>query len=220
MGEIVKEVFESNLWKSATARSGIARVEQERMNSRMSRYLRIARGVEDSGLKPSYFEVAFGLGRSSSSDSISKAEPFILETSAGPVEVSGRIDRIDCAENQAYIVDYKSSQPVAKKEIVEGRSLQLTLYALALEAALMPESVCDEAVFMQPGTGRIRKGMERNKKDGWEERLDTARTVIGEAVTAMRGGRFHPTTNDKSCAYCPKAHVCRYERSRMERKGA
>jgi hypothetical protein len=62
--------------------------------------------------------------------------------------------------------------------------------------------------------------MERKKKDGWGERLDTARTVIGEAVTAMRGGRFHPTRNDKSCAYCPKAHVCRYERSRMERKGA
>ncbi len=220
MEEIVKEKFEGNLWKSASARSGIARVEQARMNALMSRYLRIARGVDDSGLKPSHFEVAFGLGPSGSGEFLTKAEPFTLETSAGPVAVSGRIDRIDCAEDQAYIVDYKSSQPVAKKEIVEGRSLQLTLYALALEAALMPGSVCEEAVFMRPGTRKIQKGMERKKKDGWEERLDTARTVIGEAVTAMRGGRFHPTSNDKSCAYCPKAHVCRYERSRMERKGA
>ncbi len=220
MAATVEKEFAGNLWKSASVRPGIASVEQARMQSIMSRYLRIAREKHDPEWKPSHFEVAFGSGRGGSDESLSKAEPLQLETSAGTVALSGRIDRVDLAEDKAYIIDYKSSITVAPKDIVAGRSLQLTLYAIALESELLPGVACEEAVFMRPGTNTILKGMNRGKKNGWEERLAAARLNIGEAVSGIRGGRFHPTKEDRSCAYCPAAHACRYERTRTERKEA
>jgi ATP-dependent helicase/DNAse subunit B len=221
MRELVVREFHGKAWRSATAPPGVGAVERARLLAILERYLRIERDRDESSWKPSHFEIAFGDARHTSRDPVSTANPFPLTTPIGPVPFSGRIDRMDRAGETVRILDYKSSQTPDDKDIREGRSIQLTIYALAVEEFLMSGVRCLDAYFLPVGRKKRIEGLKRNKKtDAWSERQTVARETVGRCVAAVRAGVFPPTPTDDVCGYCPAGRACRFEPGRIERKGA
>ncbi|HEO69767.1 MAG TPA: hypothetical protein ENN80_00775, partial [Candidatus Hydrogenedentes bacterium] len=130
MAALAREQFDAKAWRSAAAPPGVLDVERRRIETLLERYLSIERERDDTQWKPDQFEVEFGQRGA-------EAQPFVLDTPAGAVRFAGRIDRIDRDNAHARIIDYKTSVHVNKGDVQEGRSLQLTVYALALEQMLL-----------------------------------------------------------------------------------
>ncbi len=217
MRETVGEVFSSMMPANATVQGGLLRVERDRMVRLLDQYLAIAREEKDSFWKPQHFEVRFGRVDRFSAEPLNKSEPFMLDTRAGAFPFSGKIDRIDENGEEVRIIDYKTTVRVTAKNIDEGVSLQLPLYALAVEEHLLPGRRCAEALFVQVGRDRKLEGLDRKKK--WEQREATLRESVARYVQAIREGRFPPTPrNSEACTYCPARQVCRHEEGRIERK--
>ncbi len=217
----VSEAFEQLAWHSVTAPRGVMNVERERLCALLDRYLRIERERGEIEWKPSHLEVAFG-GVRDSDDPISNAEPYLLHVNEQEtVRFAGRIDRIDRCGNDARIIDYKSSLP--SPDFKTGRSMQLAVYAMALEEFLAPGAVCSEAYFLPVGRKDRKEALGRNKKtDEWPARRAAVLETIARCVAGIREGRFPPTPADrkKVCQYCRNRRACRHETSRIERKEA
>lgn len=222
MRECVTTVFADKAWRSQTAPRGTLGVEERRLNKFLERYLRIERDRDDPVWKPSHFELSFGEAPKRAMDARSTSQPFPLRTDIGQILFSGRIDRIDCAgsaENEARIIDYKSSITAKKQDLDAGISLQLQIYALALEELLFPGTRCAESVFLRVGFDERFEGMGRNvKNDLWREREATAREAVARYVQGIRDGRFPPKRKKDACTYCRVKGACRYEEGRIARK--
>jgi RecB family exonuclease len=214
---ILQEVFHDTSWRSSTAPAGVEAVEQRRLDVILCRYLRIEQDRAENQWRPWHFEVGFGRNRGKLKDPISTNDPFALDVPPDPVLFSGRIDRIDIDdEGQARIIDYKSSAAVQAGDIDRGLSLQLTIYALALQEMLL-KIPCAEAWFVTVGRKNRVHGLGR-KKEVRTERERTARECVASSVAGIRAGYFPPKPSDKACAYCTAARACRYDASRIERK--
>jgi len=224
MRECVTAVFADKAWRSQTAPRGTLGVEERRLNGLLERYLRIERDRDDPVWKPAHFEVSFGEPPKRGMDTPSTPQPFSLRTNIGHVLFSGRIDRIDGAgnaESEARIIDYKSSIMVKKQDLDEGTSLQLQIYALALEELLLQGVRCAQSVFLRVGFDERLEGMGRSEKnDVWPEREAAARDAVARYVQGIRDGRFPPTRGEGACAHCRAKGACRYEEGRITRKGA
>jgi len=214
-----ERVFSGKAWKSATAPRGVEAIELHRILAVLDRYLGIEHARNESQWKPMHFEVGFGRTPGATQDPLTRPEPYPLSTSSGTVFFAGRIDRIDLCDEGARIIDYKSGVVPAAKEISEGASLQLAVYALALEQFLMPGADCREAYFVKVGSEDRRQALGRTqKKDEWPERQARVRDIVAQCVAAIRAGKFPPRPSEIACRYCTARRVCRYEPSRIERK--
>ncbi|MCC6796524.1 MAG: PD-(D/E)XK nuclease family protein [Candidatus Hydrogenedentes bacterium] len=213
---ICGEVFDRHAQREVSAPRGVVRMERARLQAQLSRYFDFAR-EEESPWKPSHFEVGFGRAHATSDEPLTRSEPFALDTDAGTVLLSGRIDRIDLKEEVARIIDYKTTLPNSTKDVAEGVSLQLPLYAVALEEMLMRGVECREARLVQPGRRKTAEVMQRGK-DKWDERRTAMMQSIARAVTGIRAGLFSPTPHNERCRVCSSCRVCRYETWRIERK--
>ena len=240
MEAIVAQPFDVLARRSFASPPGVGRVERVRVSEALKRYLRIERDRGEGHWKPSHFEVSFGMKARKEDDPLSRAEPFLLETKTGSVQFAGRIDRVDFADASARIIDYKSSVHMKVKEIQAGLVLQLTVYAQALEELLQKWGLsqarhersglspfmqpdCAEAVYLEVGTKNFREALGKNKKNGaeeCEERRKAAAEVVAESIGGMRAGLFAPAKREEICRFCPAERVCRFDRSRLERKGA
>ena len=122
----------------------------------------------------------------------------------GPNTVTGRWDRLDKREGRAVIIDYKSSavrdQKKADKEA--GISLQLSIYALAYEAASGRPP--DEVQLHFLDSGLI--GRATRDADDLEKTRETILTV-GDGI---RSANFEPTPTYLACQYCAYRQVCPY----------
>lgn len=217
--EAVSEAFDTLLPHESSLLPGAVQIERGRMIATVTRYVRIERDSEKVAWRPVIFETAFGGAPEADSECASKIGPFELETSEGPVRFSGRIDRIDEDGDHLRVVDYKSSEPPAPKEVKEGRSIQLGVYALAAEALICPDKTCVEAVFLQPGRKKKTEALDRAGRDGGrEERTRILIKAIGDAVRGIRQGRFPPSAAGDACRTCGHEKACRFERARIERK--
>jgi ATP-dependent helicase/DNAse subunit B len=218
MNRIIDEVFTRRSRHSVTAPRGVTELERARMKVVLERYLTFER-ENPSEWKPTHFEVAFGYTPSPSGDPLCRQDRFPLETESGAVLLAGQIDRIDMAGERARIIDYKSSLDVQKasSEIKKGVTLQLSLYAMAMERALMPGVECAEARFIQPGTPKKVEGMKKENGE-WEKRAQTALSSVARCLSGIRSGHFPPTPFDDRCSLCTLHRACRYEGFRIERK--
>ena len=221
MKTIAGEQFDRMIGRSTNVPPGVAAVERERMLHVMERYLDRERERDDGHWKPAHFEVSFGWVREESRDTLAKADPFTLNTSEGVVLFSGQIDRVDFSGDTFRIIDYKSSSAPKDSEIVNGQSIQLPVYALALDEYVIPDKDVAAAAYLVPGKTKKKLadalGMQ-HKKSPWPKRKEASLRTIAQSVSGIRAGRFHPTTQREACRYCPSQHVCRYERHRMEIK--
>lgn len=216
MARAVAAAFAAHGNRAVTAPAGVLAMERRRMEVVLERYLHLSR-QEEVLWRPAHFEVSFGGGRSRSGASQSIEEPYVMETPGGPVRFSGRIDRIDSgAEGVIRLIDYKTGGLPGPGEIKDGSSIQLGLYALAVEDIVLPGAMCAEARYVQPGRKKTVEVLSKKKE--WPEREAALRKAVTDAVARIRQASFPPTAKKEACRGCGSARACRYERARIERK--
>ncbi len=159
-------------------------------------------------LKPKYFEWSFE-----------------IET---PVRLKGRIDRIDIdpVQKRFLVIDYKTgSRSISGQQILQGKSLQLPLYILAVQKLLLPD--------YEPIGGLYYHLSEMTQKDGmlhadrlpdfleihpsstslipsqkWESLLEDTKKRVVEIVSEIRKGDF-PSQKDPCEDFCSYQDICR-----------
>ncbi|MCC6142681.1 MAG: exodeoxyribonuclease V subunit gamma [Candidatus Hydrogenedentes bacterium] len=214
MEQTVEAVFQERGWQAAAAPPGVLRVEQARMNVLLARYLKLERNAKQAQWQPQYFEVDFGVDTGGAAPST--AEPFLYDTDLGPVRFRGRIDRIDLHGRDARIMDYKTGNLPAAKDINGGLKVQLSIYAEALEELLMPDHACLEACFLKVGEEKRVDALSCGRsKDDQASRESNTRSQVAQAVERIRSGWFPPLRRGKHCYGCGHARPCRYDKGRM-----
>jgi ATP-dependent helicase/DNAse subunit B len=97
----------------------------------LDRLIETVRGLAnlEGGWRPNAFERPFGRD---------EIPPLELEIDGEPVLIRGVIDRVDVnPDGQLRVLDYKTgSSHLAPQDLIEGRRLQLPLYAMAARDAL------------------------------------------------------------------------------------
>jgi len=131
----------------------------------------------------------------------------------------GVIDRVDRApDGRLRVIDYKSGGPYDFDDsaVVEGKKLQLPLYALAARDALHLGEPDDgfywHVQHARPSPFTLRGFLNRQGQSA----LGVAVVKAWEAVRGVRAGEFHPSPPDTGCpGYCPAVGVCWHFRPRL-----
>ena len=203
--------------------------------------LEIEQQTISKDVKPSFFELAFGM-LNQAIDPSSTEKPLELQREptdqSETVRIRGQIDRVDKAGDGALIAyDYKLSRGATVDDMTEGRALQLHIYLAALERLVFPESkIAGAGYYTIKGTndrrnrGLYRKAMnpytgvnniKSNMPDAeWASVRAEMQNRIWEFIDGMRAGRFSvaPSKPEDSCPRCDFSAVCRYEKFRIRRK--
>jgi ATP-dependent helicase/nuclease subunit B len=138
-------------------------------------------------------------------------EPVLLELKDGPLRISGRIDRIDRAEDgRLVVIDYKTGGAEAfgrrTRIFNRGRRLQHALYMEAVERLLGPVTRAEYHFPTQ--RGETQRAVYEADSLRWGTRI-----VNGLLNLAARGW-FHPTVDAADCRFCDFNAVCRAQPGR------
>jgi ATP-dependent helicase/DNAse subunit B len=203
--------------------------------------LRLQEKTNPRGIRPAYFELAFG--RASQASDPGSSTEFLKLNRAGvdPAEIAlfqGQIDRVDVNEREGVAVayDYKLSQGAKIEDIETGRQVQIPIYLAALEQLFLPDyELAGGGYYKLKARGpRLNQGIYRRM---FIDCTDTTRAThvddadftrlrrqvekrIWEAIDGMRGGHFRvkPSRGKTTCKFCDYAAVCRYDAYRISRK--
>jgi ATP-dependent helicase/nuclease subunit B len=158
------------------------------------------------GFAPYAYEAAFGLA----------GEPvLVIGDDEGDgrdhVRLRGYIDRVDRAEDgRVCVIDYKTAGKSAftRRAVVEGKKVQLPLYALAAQEALGLGPVVDGFYWHVRQAERSSLRLARFE-GGPDAAMEVAAGHTWEAVRGARAGRFVPKPPDGGCPdYCPAVAFC------------
>ncbi|MFC1478481.1 PD-(D/E)XK nuclease family protein [Candidatus Margulisiibacteriota bacterium] len=143
----------------------------------------------------------------------------------GQITLRGRIDRVDRDRDNILLIDYKSgSVNLRPADIEKGKSLQLPVYAMAMQnegsgqiTGLELYSIKDtmrKGLYVEsPTLANIGYKSTRNKPLGQEEfntMLGTVQGHIKQYVSEIEKGKITCTPMDNECGpYCDFANVCR-----------
>jgi ATP-dependent helicase/DNAse subunit B len=204
--------------------------------------LRLQEKTNPRGIRPAYFELAFGRA-SQASDPGSKTEYLKLERELENANetalVQGQIDRVDLNQEGRVAVayDYKLSQGARLEDIEAGRQIQIPIYLAALEQLFLPGfALAGGGYYRLRGSGsRLNQGLYRQafadctsvtsnktKLDDieWQRIRKVVRKKVWEFIDGMRRGDFRvrPSLGKETCKFCDYAPVCRYDTYRISRK--
>ncbi len=203
--------------------------------------LRLQEKTNARGVRPAYFELAFGR-TSEASDPNSTRQYLKLERAEAAADVAliqGQIDRVDVneAEGLAIAYDYKLSKGASLDDLKSGRQVQIPIYLAALEQLFLPSfDLGGGGYYTLRGKGaRLNQGLYRaafadcthitshiSKFDDleWQRIRRDVATRVWEFIDGMRGGHFRvkPSLGKHTCKFCDYSAVCRYDAYRISRK--
>lgn len=187
------------IWDSAPERHSFGRAALWRYEGR--------RALEELGRlleREAALGDAFGLDRVEGVEAEFEAA---LDGIDPPMIVRGRADRVDSGPGLVQIVDYKTGKAIERKKLVDGRRLQLQLYALAARERWGDVRLIARYAFLRP------------KVDDWwldsdreEDRaiLEGAARIAAGIREEVASGAFAVTPKDGDCPmYCAFKHMCR-----------
>jgi len=203
--------------------------------------LRLQEKTNARGVRPAYFELAFGR-TSEASDPNSTRQYLKLERAEATADVAliqGQIDRVDVNQDEGLAIayDYKLSKGASLDDLKSGRQLQIPIYLAALEQLFLPSfDLGGGGYYTLRGKGaRLNQGLYRTAFADctnvtyskatfddleWQRiRRDVAGRVW-EFIDGMRGGHFRvkPSLGKHTCKFCDYSAVCRYDAYRISRK--
>lgn len=165
----------------------------------------IAEMDRDQCWKPLAFEAKFGMGGQ---------PPLVLNAPDGKIRLHGLVDRIDInPQNKIRVIDYKSgSSHLSPQDLIEGRRLQLPIYALAASQALgLGETVEGFywKLFQKAVSALKLSTFKSDVGTGPEAAFDLAINHIETIVANIRRGLFQPLPPPGGCpSYCAAAAWC------------
>jgi ATP-dependent helicase/nuclease subunit B len=192
----------------------------------------------ESPLRPAHFEVAFGpLHEEADSepeevpvdcDILATSKPLELKQGDQTVRLRGRIDRVDLGQIAGRtvfnVIDYKSASDVklSGETVAAGLTLQLPLYALAVEQLLLADR---EAIPWRASYWLVKEKGFRHRSalafyqlvdgrlepdDAWVNLRDQLLSRVVSLVRGVREGAFPMHCADDKCTgRCPYHTVCR-----------
>lgn len=185
--------------------------EQQDMRLRLKRFLQWESQTRKNVGTPSRFEMKFGRREPDS------LPPLVLKTKIGNIKISGAIDRIDVASAhdqetgaEVHLVDYKSgSSPMKPDDAIRGTNIQLPLYALAVEASIMPGSRVASASYLSVRQAKV-AGNFQFKSEAHMEIPNITREHVQNFVHDASRGNFQvkPASFDV-CKTCDHKQICR-----------
>jgi len=151
---------------------------------------------------PHWCEAPFGL---------KDQPPLIVHDGSDSFRLRGYIDRVDRApDGRVRVIDYKTAGPsrFSKRAAIEGKKIQISLYALAARDALeLGEPV--EGFYWHVQHAEPSRFTMSGFDGGPEEAMATAVEHAWEAIHSARAGYFVPHPPDGGCpAYCPATGFC------------
>ena len=151
---------------------------------------------------PHWCEAPFGLKEQS---------PLVVHDGSDSFRLRGYIDRVDRSPDGCVrVIDYKTAGPsrFSKRAAIEGKKIQISLYALAARDALkLGEPV--EGFYWHVQHAEPSRFTMSGFDGGPEEAMATAVGHAWEAIHSARGGYFVPHPPDGGCpAYCPATGFC------------
>ncbi len=192
-------------------------------------------------LKPSNFEVGFGMGRLEEDDPLSKPDHLELDLGEGErIKLRGRIDRIDLSPTGVFAVtDYKTGMIPEKREILGGYRTQLPVYMMVGEQLLKSQFENPEAaggLYYSLKKGNKAKvsgiffrsayqqqagvtGRSCLKDDEFESALTKVQTMMRSSLKAVKRGYLTTTRHapEAVCRYCPFEGLCYRDVDRTEK---
>lgn len=194
--------------------------EKKELRFRVSRFIRneLQRIADDAeGYFPQMFEVGFGR-----KDSL--FPPLVLEDEFGKkIMLSGSIDRVDLrreyssasdaepAEREfARVIDYKSSsRSISIKEAEQGRNLQLPIYAMALQKAILPNTSVSAGQYLSISSARSVGKIDFESPEHGHI-IDRTEFLVKSYIAEIERGVFSVKPNGKDvCKTCDHKSVCR-----------
>jgi ATP-dependent helicase/DNAse subunit B len=188
-------------------------------------------------LRPSHFELSFGPEPRPEDDPLSTTRSLVLKHFEEQIHLQGRVDRIDVGRRDPdepplfNIIDYKtgSAQNAGNIKELDGRLMQLDIYALAVQELLFADR---EAQPMSAGYWFVRndgfKGMvpptSKNKPLAdatfdWQQRREELVRIIFRLVGGIRQGQFPVFNPDEHCTRnCDYRQACRINQIRSLEK--
>ncbi len=184
--------------------------EQEDIAFRLRRLIarERERGIADKDqFAPYMFEASFGRDNS----------PMLELLGKDKVSIRGQVDRIDvtgsAGAQKVRLIDYKtSSQAISKADASQGRNLQLPLYALAVERAIMPGSHVSKAMYVSINSGEVVGTLDFDEPGTDEDSnlLQLTEEYVQTYVKNMRSGDFRVMPNGEHvCKSCIHKKSCR-----------
>lgn len=121
--------------------------------------------------------------------------------------IKGRLDRLDRADDQLAIVDYKTGAVPTMKEVLNGEAVQLPFYALLSKTNGKPAARIEYLKLDRPdnvGSAAILEGEQLNEiLEMIEQRLHTIVQQI------QKGAGLPAWPDDKKCGWCDMQTLCR-----------
>jgi RecB family exonuclease len=210
--EVAERVFEGAPRKYAFRPTLLWEVQQaELLETLRAAVIGLAELEADSGWQPAEFECRFGI----------EGAPFLeIQVDGQPVRLRGLIDRVDRDRHgNLRVIDYKSGGAhLATQDLIEGRRLQLPLYALAVEQALgigkVTEGLYWKLFAREPGSLRLSR-FKCDLGQGPNSAYDLAVQHVERLVSGIRGGAFAPQPPEGGCpSYCHASSWCWAYRAR------
>jgi ATP-dependent helicase/DNAse subunit B len=177
-----------------------------------------SRALEDpEDFVPLMTEARFGFEHPDSSP------PLKVVTSELEIMIRGQVDRIDVASAskgsdhpRLRIIDYKTgSAVITKADARSGRNLQLPLYALAVENAIVPEGTVVKAEYLSVAAAKSvgRLDFEKEKAGLRSQPVDLLGETlsnISEFVSGIQRGDFSVRPSGRQvCQMCDHKMICR-----------
>ncbi|MHB8192618.1 MAG: PD-(D/E)XK nuclease family protein [Bellilinea sp.] len=165
----------------------------------------IAELDRDQGWQPLAFEAKFGMGGQ---------PPLVLNAPGGKIRLHGLVDRIDInPQKKLRVIDYKSGgSHLSPQDLIEGRRLQLPIYALAASQALglgEPIEGFYWKLFQQGVSALKLSTFKSDVGTGPEAAFNMAINHIETIVANIRRGLFQPLPPPGGCpSYCTAAAWC------------
>jgi ATP-dependent helicase/DNAse subunit B len=190
----------------------------------------------DAPPAPAFFEVSFGMAlREGADPHLSREEPLEISVAGVTVKLSGRIDRIDVGQARGQeifnVVDYKSGRPHPrpKDATLDGTSLQLELYTIAVQDMLLSDrgAVPWEAGYWHLKEKGYRAWFALHESEhgrpkafvDWETRRREVYEKVAALVAGIRAAQFPVYSLDEKCTgMCPYHTVCRINQVRSLEK--
>lgn len=121
--------------------------------------------------------------------------------------LKGRLDRIDFEDEQYEVIDYKTGQLPAKKDVLAGEQVQLPFYTLLTDPDKLP---IDSAGYLAIGKDTNFKAMFPLDKEELSELATNVQNRLETMINQMEAGHELPAwENSKVCQYCDMITLCR-----------
>ncbi|OGW92116.1 MAG: hypothetical protein A3D28_03425 [Omnitrophica bacterium RIFCSPHIGHO2_02_FULL_63_14] len=153
-----------------------------------------------------------------------KFEDLRVPSPGGDILVGGTIDRIDVEKGgrRAVVIDYKRSGRKLNKDLEAGLEFQLPVYVLAARRLLgLDVHAAEHRVLRKKEVNHFASvaakelyGRHKLRSEAdFERLLALAEENIRRQAERIRQGDI--SVKSRSCAYCPYAPVCRFEKWRL-----